>query len=92
MEYLKDWIWWAWTSFMAFAHELGWTLVEKVLYWLPTEWQSMTFGSTMGQYYQVLNAWLPVNEAIGLYASMMAFKCFVVCLRWMIKFIPFLGG
>jgi hypothetical protein len=92
MEWLKEWIWWAWTKSCDFWNGVGGSMVDTILSLLPDSWTSTTVAGSFGPYWENGNTWLPLNEGLALYVATTTFHFGVISVRWLLKFIPGLGG
>jgi hypothetical protein len=92
MEWLKEWLWWFVTKITQFWYDLGEGLIETMMGLFPDAWAESSIAVGFGNYWTTANAWLPMNEALGLYTALTAFQVSVITLRWVLKMIPGLGG
>lgn len=83
-----------WT-FMRYGIELIWNGTLGIAYTTLSQlFENMGFTvqidfSTWLYWFEVLNFWLPVGEAIDMYQGMYAWYLFAFAYRWIKSFIPF---
>jgi hypothetical protein len=89
MEWLKDWFWWVFDTITGFFVDVCDAIMGFVVSALPDAWTGAgtTIGGAFGAYWTIANTWLPLSEVIGLYASMVAFQCVLIGVRWLLKVV-----
>lgn len=89
MEFLKEWIMWAWL----WIHDLVWSIAEplltEVVEALPEE--VVPLVQSVAYFYSLLNSWLPMDEYFLLWSSYIAFVSTITSIKWVLKLIPGIG-
>lgn len=92
MDYLKEWLLWFFLKITDWAATVGNSFIQAILGVLPDSVTNMTLAQTFGQYWTVVNTYLPLNEAVGLYGTLMIVQTTWVLYRFVKSWIPGLGA
>ena len=91
MEFLKEWILFGWRFLTNTVGDWG----DGVLLWLmgllPDVAGVPSIVDAFGQFYGIVDAWVPFGEAFLLWSALQSVRASLVVLRWILKFIPFVG-
>ncbi len=90
MEFLKEWFWWFILKLAELPKIFAESLFDAMLEALPSN-NAGNFYDAFGDFWGVANDWLPLTEAIGLYAALLTFRASLIVLLWVLKFIPTIG-
>lgn len=94
MEFLKDWIFWAWEFIASIFFLIGDTIVGTLLEIMPLKnfANSNWIGISFVGFKSIVEAWVPLTEALGVYAVLLTFQLALIVIKWVFKVIPGFGG
>ena len=91
MDWLKDWIVWAFNWTQETLWEIGNAVVQPVIDALEDFSNTGDSHQYFGDYWQGVDYWVPLTESIGLYSSLLTLRLTVITVRWILKLIPTIG-
>ncbi len=91
MEFLKEWIIWAYMWVTEAVARLGRFLLDLIFEVLPFSEDLVGPETAFAGYYTMCNLYLPITEVLLIFVAIGLFSVSVIVFRYVLKFIPMIG-